>query len=165
MRAMRRKLAKLIIEGDGQATPAMFGIINAKNKAGESIFADLGTVAVDANLLDSFFYSYGSDDANGPNARLYLTKDELKAIGKLRNANMERVFKVRPDGSNPNVGTIEDSGVFIPYTIVPKGTTKMLYGDPLNYELGLFGDYTIRVDSSVKAVELSLIHISEPTRL
>lgn len=153
MRAMRRKLAKLIIEGDGQATPAMFGIINAKNKAGESIFADLGTVAVDANLLDSFFYAYGSDDAIGPNARLYLTKDELKAIGKLRNANMERVFKVRPDGSNPNVGTIEDSGVFIPYTIVPKGTTKMLYGDPLNYELGLFGDYTIRVDSSVKAVE------------
>ena len=82
-----------------------------------------------------------------------LFRSELKAIGKLRNANMERVFKVRPDGSNPNVGTIEDSGVFIPYTIVPKGTTKMLYGDPLNYELGLFGDYTIRVDSSVKAVE------------
>ena len=29
----------------------------------------------------------------------------------------------------------------------------MLYGDPANYELGLFGDYTIRVDESVKAVE------------
>lgn len=29
----------------------------------------------------------------------------------------------------------------------------MLYGDPANYELGLFGDYTVRVDDSVKAVE------------
>ena len=117
MRGMRRKLAKLIINGDGQATPAMFGVLNAKNKAGASIFADLGTVTVDANLLDSFFYAYGSDDAIGPNARLYLTKEELKAIGKLRNTNLERVFKVRPDGSNPNIGTIEDSGVFIPYAI------------------------------------------------
>lgn len=156
MRGMRRKLAKLIINGDGQATPAMFGVLNAKNKAGASIFADLGTVTVDANLLDSFFYAYGSDDAIGPNARLYLTKEELKAIGKLRNANLERVFKVRPDGSNPNIGTIEDSGVFIPYTIVPKDTTKLFYGDPMNYELGLFGDYSIRVDESIKGVERML---------
>ena len=29
----------------------------------------------------------------------------------------------------------------------------MVYGDPLNYELGLFGDYSIRVDESVKALE------------
>ena len=28
-----------------------------------------------------------------------------------------------------------------------------IYGDPMNYLLGLFGDYTIRVDESVKAVE------------
>ena len=29
----------------------------------------------------------------------------------------------------------------------------MMYGDPINYELGLFGPYEIRVDESVKAVE------------
>jgi len=32
----------------------------------------------------------------------------------------------------------------------------MVYGDPQNYELGLFGDYTVRVDESVKAVERML---------
>ena len=32
----------------------------------------------------------------------------------------------------------------------------MVYGDPMNYELGLFGDYTVRVDESVKAVERML---------
>ena len=29
----------------------------------------------------------------------------------------------------------------------------MLYGDPMNFEVGLFGDYTIRVDSSYKAAD------------
>lgn len=29
----------------------------------------------------------------------------------------------------------------------------MIYGDPINYELGLFGGYSIRIDESVKAVE------------
>ena len=28
-----------------------------------------------------------------------------------------------------------------------------VYGDPLNYLLGLFGEYTIRVDESVKSIE------------
>ena len=32
----------------------------------------------------------------------------------------------------------------------------MLYGDPMNYELGLFGDYSIRVDESIKGVERML---------
>lgn len=32
----------------------------------------------------------------------------------------------------------------------------MVYGDPRNYELGLFGDYTVRVDESIKGVERML---------
>ena len=163
MKAMRRKLATLIVNGDGQTSPAMFGIKNAKNKAGNSIFSSLEVSTVDSGLLDSFFFAYGSDEAIGSNARLYLTKADLRAIGKIRNTNQERVFKVRPDGGNPNIGVIEDGGVIVPYTIVPgltslngntdKSSQTMVYGDPLNYELGLFGDYTIRVDESVKAVE------------
>lgn len=163
MRAMRRSLACLIVNGDDQATPAMFGIKTAKNKEGAAIFKALEIPAVDATLLDSFFFAYGSDEAIGPNARLYLTKADLAAIGKLRNSDLQRVFKVRPEGSNPNVGTIEDGGVIVPYTIVSaltslggnteKGSQTMVYGDPTNYELGLFGDYTIRVDESVKALE------------
>ena len=37
MRAMRRKVASLIVNGDGQSTPDMFGIKTAKNKAGAAI--------------------------------------------------------------------------------------------------------------------------------
>ena len=42
----------------------------------------------------------------------------------------------------------------MPYTIVSGvGDSKLLYGDPANYLLALFGQYVIRVDESVKAVE------------
>jgi len=166
MRAMRRKLAGLIVNGDGQATPDMFGIKNAKNVAGDVIAANVDVSSIDENLLDDLFFSYGSDEAIGQNARLYLNKADLKAIGKLRNTDKQRVFKINPTAGNPNTGTIEDGGNIVPYTIVSdltalSGSTAsstaaiqtMLYGDPVNYELGLFGDYTVRVDDSVKAVE------------
>lgn len=166
MRAMRRKLAGLIVNGDGQASPDMFGIKNAKNVAGAVIAASVDVSSIDENLLDELFFSYGSDEAIGQNARLYLNKTDLKAIGKLRNSDKQRVFKINPATGNPNVGTIEDGGNIVPYTIVSdltalSGSTAsssaaiqtMLYGDPINYELGLFGDYTVRVDDSVKAVE------------
>ena len=68
--------------------------------------------------------------------------------------------------ANPNVGVIRDGGVVIPYTICPdltslSGSTAstsaaiqtMIYGNPLNYELGLFSDFTVRVDESYKAQE------------
>ena len=165
MRAMRRKLAALIVNGDGQASPDMFGIKNAKNVAGAAIAADVDIAAIDENLLDTLFFKYGSDEAIGQNARLLLNKADLAAIGKLRTSDKQRVFKINPAAGNPNIGTIEDGGNIVPYTIVSdltalsasKQTTSpiqtMLYGDPANYELGLFGDYTVRVDDSVKAVE------------
>ena len=165
MRAMRRKLAALIVNGDGQASPDMFGIKNAKNVAGAAIAASVDVSSIDENLLDDLFFSYGSDEAIGQNARLLLNKTDLKAIGKLRNSDKQRVFKINPATGNPNIGTIEDGGNIVPYTIVSDLTAlsastagsaaiqTMLYGDPANYELGLFGDYTVRVDDSVKAVE------------
>lgn len=165
MRAMRRKLAGLIVNGDGQASPDMFGIKTAKNVAGAAIYGTVNVSTVDETLLDSLFFAYGSDEAIGPNARLYLNKADLAAIGKLRNADKERVFRIRPEGGNPNVGTIEDGGTVLPYTIVSDLTAlsastagsspiqTMLYGDPMNYELGLFGDFTVRVDESIKGVE------------
>lgn len=165
MNAMRREVAKLIANGDGQATPDFFGIKNAKNVAGANIFASVNVDAVDEGLLDELFFAYGSDEAIGQNARLYLTKADLRAIGKVRNGDKQRVFKIKPDGGNPNTGVIEDGGVIVPYTILPSLTSlsastagstaiqTMLYGDPMNFELGLFGECSIRVDESIKGVE------------
>lgn len=169
MRAMRRKLANLILNGDGQASPDMFGLKNAKNKAGNPIYTTHNVTGIDVDLLDDLYFAYGSDDMVGPNARVFLTKQDLKAFGKLRGANEKRrLFDITHDASNPNVGVIQDGGVAAPYTICSDltplaGTAAgaadiqtMLYGDPKNYTLGLFGDFTIRVDESVKAVERML---------
>ena len=155
MRAMRRAIAKMIITGDGEGSPAMFGITNAKNKASENIFAAETITAIDATTLDQLYFAYGSDVAIGANARLLLTKKNLKAFGALRGTNEKRrLLDIVPDMANPNTGIIRDGGVVIPYSISADVTDgKLLYGDPANYLLGLFGAYSIRVDESVKAVE------------
>ena len=156
MRAMRRNLAALIVNGDDPNTPVFYGVTNAKNKAAANIFAEetLGT-AVDVNTLDALYFAYGSDEAMGAGARLLLTKPTLKALGQLRGTNEKRrLLEIAPDPSNPNSGTIRDGGVILPYDLVKAvGDDKILYGDPMNFQVGLFGDYTIRLDESVKAVE------------
>lgn len=156
LRALRRKINELIVKGDGQSTMDMYGITNAKNAAGTAIYATaaLGT-AISADTLDQLVFGYGGDEEVGGAARLLLTKANLKAIGALRGTNEKRrLYKITPDVGNPNTGVIEDGGLIIPYTIVSKlGDTTLAYGDPSNYELGLFGDYVIRVDESVKAIE------------
>lgn len=167
MRAMRRKLATLIVNGDGETTHVMYGIKNAVNKAGTPIYSTANVSAVDVNLLDNLYFAYGTDDALAPNARLLLTKSDLKAIGQLRGTNeKQRLFSIEPDMGNPNTGIIRDGGVVIPYTICSDLTSlsgatastsgaiqTMCYGSPANYLLGLFGDFTIRVDESFKAQE------------
>lgn len=156
MKAMRRMLAKLIVNGDDPSTPTFFGITNAKNKAGAAISATqaLGS-AVDVNTLDELYFAYGSDETLGGNARLLLTKPVLKALGKLRGTNEKRrLFEIVHDTGNANSGIIQDGGMALPYDLVSAvSDTKLLYGDPANYLVGLFGDYTVRVDESAHAEE------------
>lgn len=154
LNAMRRKVSALIAAGDSETTHVMYGIINGKNKAGTAIYAseNLGT-AIGVGTLDQLYFAYGTDDAVGANARLFLTKANLKALGALRGTNEKRrLYEIIPDG--PNTGIIKDGGLTIPYTICSGvGANNLVYGDPTNYELGLFGDYSVRVDESYKAGE------------
>ena len=169
MRAMRRDTVKMIFNGDGQSTNDMFGIKTAKNIAGSNIFATLNVEGVTEDLLTELMFAYGGDEELGGNCRLYLNKKDLQAFGKIRGTNEKRrLFDIVPDASNPNIGTIRDGGTIVPYSISKqltalsestKGSSAiqtMVYGDPQNFELGLFGDYTVRVDESVKAVERML---------
>lgn len=170
MRALRRDTVKMIFNGDGQSTNNdMFGIKTAKNVAGSTIFSTLNVTAVDADLLTNLMFAYGGDEELGGNCRLYLNKADLLALGKLRGTNEKRrLFDIVPDTGNPNTGTIREGGTIVPYSIASNLTAlssssagssaiqTMVYGDPMNYELGLFGDYTVRVDESVKAVERML---------
>ena len=170
MRALRRDTVKMIFNGDGQSTNNdMFGIKTATNMAGSAIYATLEVDAVGPDLLTDLMFAYGGDEELGGNCRLYLNKADLLALGKLRGTNEKRrLFDIVPDAGNPNTGTIREGGTIVPYSIASNLTAlsgssagssaiqTMVYGDPMNYELGLFGDYTVRVDESVKAVERML---------
>ena len=169
MKAMRRDTVKMIFNGDGQATNDMFGIKTAKNVAGTNIFATLNVSAVNEDLLTELMFAYGGDEELGGNCRLYLNKKDLQAIGKIRGTNEKRrLYDIVPDAANPNIGTIREGGTIVPYSISKQLTAlsestagaaaipTMVYGDPRNYELGLFGDYTVRVDESIKGVERML---------
>lgn len=159
----------MIFNGDGQATNDMFGVKTAKNMAGSPIYANLDVEEVGPDLLTELMFAYGGDEELGGNCRLYLNKKDLLALGKLRGTNeKQRLFDIVPDAANPNTGTIREGGTIVPYSISSKLTAlsasekgssaiqTMVYGDPMNYELGLFGPYTVRVDESVKAVERML---------
>ena len=169
IRAMRRDTVKMIFNGDSQSTNDMFGIKTAKNIAGNAIYATKELSAVDADLLTELMFAYGGDEMLGGSCRLYLNKADLLALGKIRGTNEKRrLFDIVPDAGNPNTGTIREGGTIVPYSIASNLTAlsgssqgsaaiqTMVYGDPMNYELGLFGDYTVRVDESVKAVERML---------
>lgn len=165
MRALRRKVASLIYNGDGQASPDLYGIKTAKDVAGNALFKTVNVSAIAVGFLDDLVYAYGSDEEVGGNARLFLSKKDLQAIGKLRNSDGDKYYQIVPDPANANIGRIIDGGLIVPYTIgsaltalsqSTAGSTAvqtMVYGDPTNYLLGLFGPYSIRIDESVKAVE------------
>lgn len=114
----------------------------------------------------SLVFAYGGEEELGANAGLYLNKADLQAIGKLRGTNeKQRLFKIQNTPGNANTGTITDGGLFVPYTLASALTAlsgskagsaaiqTMLYGDPKNFELALFGGFTVRLDESYKAGE------------
>ena len=155
LRALRRSVCNLIVNGDSiSSPPVMFGIKNAKNKANSDITYSDDYNSIDVNTLDELYFAYGADSELGGQATLFLTKPDLKAIGELRGTNEKaRLFQITPTG-NGNTGVIGDGGMQIPYVLVPQlSSGDLIYGNPLHYLLGLFGDYEVRIDESVKAVE------------
>ena len=158
MRALRRKVAELIYNGAGTK---MLGIKTGKTAKGTSLVKSVAVEGIVPGFLDEIVYSYGGDEETGGNARLFLTKKDLQAIGKLRYEDNKRVYSIVPDAGNPNTGRIIEGGLIIPYTIGSALTDfatagsgiSMVYGDPTNYLLGLFGAYSIRVDESYKAAQ------------
>ena len=165
MRSLRRKVAAMIYNGDGQGTNDMFGIKTAKDKDGAVLYKTVNVEEIAAGFLDAIVFGYGSDEEVGGNARLFLNKADLAAIGAIRSTDGNRVYEIVPDPANANIGRITDGGLIVPYVIgsaltaladstqTSSAIQTMVYGDPMNYELGLFGPYTIRIDESVKSIE------------
>lgn len=164
--ALKKKLANWIVTGGG--TSEIFGITNAVNTDASpaAMYTTIDLAAIDATTLRKIVFAYGGDENVGSNARLYLNKNDLIAFGDIRGTNEKKaVYEIIPDGANPNTGIIKDGGLAVPYTICSdvvsykdatgtvEGVKTMIYGDPMNYELDLFGNFEIRVSEDYKFAE------------
>lgn len=175
--ALRAKVSKLIVNGNNGT---FYGIKNAVNTKSEAIYTTLamtvsgGKGVIDQNTLRKIVLGYGGDENVGANARLYLHKTDLIAFGDVRGTNEKKaVYEILPDAGNPNTGIIKDGGLAVPYTInsaltplsgtaqTTNAVNTMVYGDPMNYELGLFGDYTVEVSKDYKFGEGLLTILGE----
>lgn len=175
LRALRNEACKLILLGDSGLSPVMYGMINGTNKAGSSIVDFIeatvsnGDGKVDVDLVDKLYFQYGDDLTVGGNGMLFLNKKDLKALGMLRGTNEKgKLFSVAPMPGDACRGVLSNGGMNIPYLVnggltAIEGTAQAestgadklcsVYGDPVNYLLGLFSGFTIRIDPSVKAIE------------
>ena len=117
--------------------------------------AALAISAVDEHTLRNIALNYGSDETVYGEAWLFLTKADLIAFGDVRSdTTLQAVYEITPDTNNPNIGTIKDGGLIVKYCLNPNLTAlasqtangvSMLYGQPENFELALFGDYEVKV--------------------
>lgn len=154
-RALRKKLAHLIVTGDEDKTFA--GI-----KVAEACETTVSIKEINETTLRNIILSYGSDEDVEGAAILLLTKEDLKAFGEIRGAKEKKpVYEIIPDESNPNTGIIKDGGLSCRYSLnnALKALSKaeedddvMYYGKPKAFEVDIFSDYQITVseDAAMK---------------
>lgn len=166
--ALKKKAVAYIIKGNGTTEP--FGVYNAVNtESSPATMTDelkLTSATIDATTLRKIVFAYGGDENVGGGAKLFLNKKDLIKFGDVRGTNEKKaVYEITPDGANPNTGIIKDGGLSVPYVICSDVTAlsestyvnadipTMIYGDPANYKLGLFGGYEVSVSEDYKFAE------------
>lgn len=157
-KAIRRKVSKEIIIGDG-STNHLMGIFNSPVIESKS---DIAITAIDNDTLNEIMFSYGGDEEVEDAAVLILNKLDLKAFSQLRTTDGKKLHTIV---SNGNVGTIDG----VPYIInsacnaVSSEKTVadkfcMAYGPLSNYELAIFSDIETKKSSDYKFKEGMICH-------
>lgn len=154
LKALLRKANAQVVNGDALSNHEMFGILNGTNTDAEAIYQTMaGVTAIDKDTLRKLVFGYGGDEEVASQCRLILSKASLDKFGQITigDTDNRKLYEITSEG---NTGVIKEGGLTVPYTISSAiGDSKLAYGDPMGYLLGLFGDYSIRIDTSVKSVE------------
>ena len=141
--------------------------IVAKVKASElAAKHTVTTNKIDEYTLRDIVLAYGGDESVEGNGVLYLNRLDLMAFGKVRGTNEKKaIYKITPDASNPNVGTIEADGTIVKYSINKncaalstatagsEPVKTMCYGNPKCVQLDLFSPYKVKVSEDYKFAE------------
>lgn len=165
LKALKTKVVELMTKGDGST---FYGILTATNTKGEAIYdtMEVTSATIGADFLRKLVLSAGGSNTTGTGI-LMLKKADLIALGDIRGTNEKLpVFEIIPDvATNGNTGIIKDGGFSVSYILNDQLTAltgsvrgeaaikTMVYVDLTAYVLGLFGNYTVEVDTSYKFAE------------
>ena len=119
--------------------------------------------AIDATTLRTLALTYGGDEGIEGGAVLQLCKADLIKFGDVRGTQEKKaVYEITPDASNPNTGIIKDGGLAVKYCLNSNlASGKLIYGDPMCFELGLFSDYEISVSEDHSMTKLMLTVVGD----
>lgn len=157
--ALRKKLAKEILVGDGTAGH-LVGIFTAAKTTAIATSTDIALSAIDENTLNEIVYGYGGDEDVEDSAVLILNKQDVLAFTKVRGSDKKKVYNVVNNG---NSGTIDG----VPFIInsackslasATEGDYCMAYGSLSNYELAVFSGVEIGRSTDYKFKEGMICH-------
>lgn len=158
--ALRKKLAKQILVGDG-AAGHVTGVFSSNATAIDAT-TDLGISAIDENTLDDIIFSYGGDESVEDGAVLILNRKDLKAFAKIKGADKRRAYDIVLNG---NTGTINSIPFIISSAcgVLSDATTTaatycMAYGSMSNYMLTIFSDIDIQRSTDFKFKQGMICH-------
>lgn len=111
-----------------------------------STLAETKNRAIDADYLRGIVLGFGADDSVGGGTKLYLNRNDLYLIGKVRGTNEKRpLYDIQ--FTDETSGTITEGGMTVPFgltSILDDGV--QLYGQPKSVRMLLWGDYEISTD-------------------
>jgi HK97 family phage major capsid protein len=153
-KALRAALSKMVITK----------ILASAQNSTLSVKAASGAALFTPDLLSKIILSYGGDEGVDGAACLVLPKADLQAFAAVRGKNEYLpVYSIKPDGSNPSTGIIQDNnGLSCRYclskdvpalstaTLSGTATKGMFYGNPRCAEMGIWGDVEVGVNDGYK---------------
>lgn len=103
-------------------------------------------VKMDDTYVRNVMLGYDSDESVAGNAKLYINKEDLDTLGKVRGTSEKKpVFDI--SFITPNNGQIKDGGTVIPFSICSKlAVGTQIYGNTKTVKLLLWGNYEISTD-------------------
>lgn len=155
--ALRRKVAREILIGDGEAGHFV-GIFHAPENVIPAD-SDLLIGEIDADTLDKIVFGYGGDEDVEGAAYLILSKKDLAAFAAIRTSDGKKLYKIVVNG---NTGTISSDDSFsVNYVLnsvcpalsqssTSADTYCMAYGNLRNYEMPIFSNIDVEMSTDYK---------------
>lgn len=158
--AIRKKIGGQIIAGAGTSN-TIKGIYNADVKVlPTSDGADIELSAIDQDTLNTIVFAYGGDESIEDEQVLILSKKDVEAFSKIKDATGRFVYKITRNGQTGRIGYAQ-GGVDVPFVInsackalsdtaTSQRDFTMVYGALSSFELPVFSTLDIKESRDYK---------------